>query len=151
MKNKTQNIFSVFERLPITIVGDGKSTINNIVKKINNTREKINKIIIDDKLANVNEILRKDEIKLVNNKRNYCQGSILKIIPTNTLHDDNIKYVYTLLDDLNIARQKDGDENYFYLKENLNLYIKTGGMVQMDNLFYGASLLSNYFTFPSPS
>ena len=29
--------------------------------------------------------------------------------------------------------------------------IISGGMVQMDNLFYGASLLSNYFTFPSPS
>ena len=29
--------------------------------------------------------------------------------------------------------------------------IISGGMVEMDNLFYGASLLSNYFTFPSPS
>lgn len=29
--------------------------------------------------------------------------------------------------------------------------IISGGMVNMDNLFYGASLLSNYFTFPSPS
>jgi len=29
--------------------------------------------------------------------------------------------------------------------------IISGGMVQMENLFYGASLLSNYFTFPSPS
>ena len=92
---------TVLKRLPITVIGDGISTVEQLAKnapkktKVNNY-----KIVIDDRIVDRYRIPSKNEIVLVNNKRNISQGADGYYITD--IHPDNKKLFFDIAKDLNV-------------------------------------------------
>jgi hypothetical protein len=97
--------FSVTERVPITLVGDGIHTVEFLVNKFENDN-KHNKhlhyetVIIDDRIIDRKLIPVNGQKVRINNRKNFCLGNIAKPIPKNTIHPDNIRLFYNIMKDI---------------------------------------------------
>ena len=106
--NTKVNHFSITERLPIEIIGDGVNDIEFLVRHQNKINKlKINhyndyhKIIIDDRIIDKKKIPYLNERVLVNNRKNSSLGGDIKIMDVSKVHSDNIKLFYNIMEDIN--------------------------------------------------
>ena len=96
--------FSVTERVPVILVGDGIHTVEFLVNKFENdnknNKQLFDPVIIDNRIIDRNLIPAKNQKVRINNRKNFCLGNIAKLIPKNTIHPDNIKLFYNIIKDI---------------------------------------------------
>lgn len=91
-------IIDIVERQNITVTGNGKNTIDELINNYNNNLDKPKffniKEINWNYLSNQNyykeTILPNNKVLIITNVRNYHNGSIPKNIQINNIHKDNI-------------------------------------------------------------
>jgi glutathione synthase/RimK-type ligase-like ATP-grasp enzyme len=96
------NHLSIMEKKYMTVVGDGINTIFELAKKKSKSKsDKRFSIKLDKNVVNINDIPNKGHPVIVNYKRNASLGADGYYINPKTVHPDNIKLFYTLLDKMN--------------------------------------------------
>jgi D-alanine-D-alanine ligase-like ATP-grasp enzyme len=105
--HKKLNHISITERLPITVTGDGKNNIFQLVAILDNKNKKeknkyndFHKTIIDERIVNPINIPKKNEVVLINNRKNSSLGGDIRFINIKDVHPDNIKLFYSMLRDI---------------------------------------------------
>jgi D-alanine-D-alanine ligase-like ATP-grasp enzyme len=99
--NTTYNYMTVTERLPISVVGDGIHSIEQLANKPNNQKNNDHhKIVIDDRYVDRKRIPINGETVVVNNRRNTSLGGKINILDMNTVHPDNIQMFKEMTKDI---------------------------------------------------
>lgn len=90
-------IFDVIKRTPAYVIGDGKSTLKELIDKANIIKQKNNHYLIPIKKhflkqnnLKLNSIIPNNKLTYVNNVTNFHQGGFLERIELDKVHPDNI-------------------------------------------------------------
>ena len=90
-------IFDVIKRTPAYVIGDGKSTLKELINKANIIKRKNGHYLIPIKQhflkqnnLKLNSIIPNNQLTYVNNVTNFHQGGFLERIELDKVHPDNI-------------------------------------------------------------